>query len=280
MKSVFHRISAITFVWVFLASCIDVLKPSYKSEDVSEVSCSVSCVPIAGSEDDSYNPELPAVLRNVPEQIIKRTGYTVSYNKDTKLPNWVAWHLTAEHTDGAFKRKGLKFREDEDVDEPRATDRDYSKSGYDRGHMCPSGDCRWSEKAQKESFLFTNACPQEHGLNAGDWNEMEQMCRRWAEKYGSLYIVCGPIIYKGKRKTIGNNKVVVPDAFFKVVMRLGDNPCAVGFIYKNMPGNRPKGDYVNTVDEVERITGYDFFPSLPDDIENRIEAVADINDWL
>lgn len=229
---------------------------------------------------DTGEMVLPALRPSSGEQILRRTAYTASYNKNTRLPNWVAWQLTADHTDGPHKRKGLKFREDEDVPEPRATDWDYYNSGYDRGHMCPSGDCKWSAEAQLESFLFTNACPQVHGLNAGDWNEMEQQCRRWTEKYGRLYIVSGPIIYKGNSKTIGRNKVVVPEAFFKVVLRLGDNPRAIGFIYKNKSGNRPKGDYVNTVDEVERITGFDFFPALPDDVEDRVEAEADIEEWL
>lgn len=131
----------------------------------------------------------------------------------------------------------------------------------------------------EESFLFTNMCPQNGNLNRGDWNEMEMACRKWAKKYGDLYIVCGPILYKGKHKTIGKNKVVVPEAFFKVVLRTGDNPQAIGFIYKNTSGNRPKDSYVNTVDEVERITGIDFFPSLPDDVEKNVEATADIANW-
>lgn len=215
----------------------------------------------------------------MPEQILRREGYTASYNKTTKLPNWVAWHLTADRTEGPAKRSGVDFEADTDVPAPRAEDSDYYGSGYDRGHMCPAADNKYSEKAMRESFLFTNMCPQNGNLNRGDWNEMEMACRRWAKKYGGLYIVCGPILYKGRHKTIGKNKVVVPEAFFKVVLRLGQEPKAIGFIYKNAEGNRPKGDYVNTVDEVERITGIDFFPSLPDDVENRVEATADIDEW-
>ena len=137
----------------------------------------------------------------------------------------------------------------------------------------------FNKKAMEESFLFSNMCPQNGNLNRGDWNEMEMACRNWASKYGGVYVVCGPILYKGKHKTIGRNKVVVPEAFFKVVLRTGKDAKAIGFIYKNAEGNRPKGDYVNTVDEVERITGIDFFPSLPDDVEKRVEATADIADW-
>ena len=108
---------------------------------------------------------------------------------------------------------------------------------------------------------------------------MENQCRKWAREYGDVYVVCGPVLYKGRHKTIGSNKVVVPEAFFKVVLCMTGSPKAIGFIYKNSPGNRPKGDYVNSVDEVERITGFDFFPSLPDDMENRIEAAADPAEW-
>lgn len=229
---------------------------------------------------ETSNLELPAFRHDSGEKILQREGYTVSYNKTTRQPNWVAWHLTADHVDGPYKRKGVSFREDEEVAEPRATNADYTSSGYDRGHMCPSGDCRWSKIAQQESFLFTNVCPQVHGLNAGDWNEMEQQCRTWAERYGDLYIVCGPVLFgKSRHKTIGRNKVVVPEAFFKVVLRAGNDTAAIGFIYRNQSGNRPKGDYVNSIDEVERITGYDFFPQLPDRVERRVEAEADIDAW-
>ena len=154
--------------------------------------------------------------------LLHRTGYVCCYNAETRLPHWVAWVLTSNHTTGPYKRNGIKFQEDTDVDAPRATHEDYIRSGYDRGHLCPSGDNKWSEEAQRQSFLMTNICPQTHNLNAGDWNEMEQQCRRWAEEYGTLYIVCGPILYRQKHKTIGRNKVVVPEAFFKVVLRLQD----------------------------------------------------------
>lgn len=238
-----------------------------------------ACDVSAGAAEADDKLVMQTSPKGTPEQILKRTGYVASYNKTTLLPNWVAWHLTAERTEGSAKRSGVDFAEDTEVPEPRATDWDYYNSGYDRGHMCPAADNKWSKKAMEESFLFTNMCPQNGNLNRGDWNEMEMACRKWAKKYGDLYIVCGPILYKGKHKTIGKNKVVVPEAFFKVVLRTGDNPQAIGFIYKNTSGNRPKDSYVNTVDEVERITGIDFFPSLPDNVEKNVEATADIANW-
>lgn len=238
-----------------------------------------ACDASAGAAEADDKLVMQTSPKGTPEQILKRTGYVASYNKTTLLPNWVAWHLTAERTEGSAKRSSVDFAEDTEVPEPRATDWDYYNSGYDRGHMCPAADNKWSKKAMEESFLFTNMCPQNGNLNRGDWNEMEMACRKWAKKYGDLYIVCGPILYKGKHKTIGKNKVVVPEAFFKVVLRTGDDPQAIGFIYKNTSGNRPKDSYVNTVDEVERITGIDFFSSLPDDVEKKVEAECDLGLW-
>ena len=142
----------------------------------------------------------------VPEQMLRRTGYIASYNKSTKLPNWVAWHLTPGRTEGPAKRSGVDFEADMDVPAPRAEDSDYYGSGYDRGHMCPAADNKFSVEAMRESFLFTNMCPQNGNLNRGDWNEMEMACRRWAEEYDGLYIVCGPILYKGRHKTIGKTQ--------------------------------------------------------------------------
>ena len=224
--------------------------------------------------------EIPAPLKGLPEQILRRVGYTVSYNSSTRQPNWVAWHLTREHTEGNVKRPRKAFHEDDDVDYPKATDDDYYNSGYDRGHMCPAADNKWDEDAMMESFLFTNMCPQNHGLNVGDWNEMENQCRRWAKKYGDIYIVCGPILYKSTHKRIGRNKVVVPEAFFKVVLCMEGTPKAIGFICRNQSQKgKKKTDFINTIDDVERITGYDFFSKLPDDIEDKVEAHADINEW-
>lgn len=224
--------------------------------------------------------ELPAPLTDRKETILRRKGYTASYNADLLIPNWVAWHLTSDHTSGSAKREGIAFAEDMDAPGTRADTYDYRRSGYDRGHMCPAGDCKWSERAMEESFLMTNICPQAPSLNRGDWNEMEIQCRKWAEQYGDIYVVCGPILYKGRHKQIGQHRVTVPEAFFKVVLCLRGEPKAIGFIYKNTDGNRPKGDYVNTVDEVERITGIDFFPSLPDDVEQRVEARASLDEWF
>ena len=236
--------------------------------------------------------ELPAKLKDRPERILERVGYTTSYNEQTKTPNWVAWHLTKAHTYGKNQRKHEVFAEDEDIAKGRrATNMDYYNSRYDRGHMCPAGDNKWDQQAMTESFLFTNVCPQNHGLNKYEWNDLEILCRDWAREYGAIDIVCGPLYSSGgerfsigkggdsQQKTIGRNMVWVPDAFFKVVLCRQGRPKAIGFVYRNEGKKQPMGEAVRSVDEIEALTGIDFFPALDDATESRIEASASLLEW-
>lgn len=231
-------------------------------------------------EEEGINRDVLSQLCpiEIPSQLLCRKAYLASYNCTVKCPNWVAWNLTAVHSDGEIPRTD-DYREDADVPLPRATNEDYKDSGWSRGHMCPAGDNKWDETAMRESFLLTNMCPQDRSLNSGLWNRIEIDCRQWAKKYGSVYIVCGPLFLNREHETIGLNKVVVPEAFFKVVLCLVGEPKAIGFVIRNNEGKKKRDNYVNTVDEVERITGIDFFPALPDSIEDKVEAYSNIKDW-
>lgn len=216
--------------------------------------------------------ELPAPLTDRPEQILHRRGYTTSYNSKTKNPNWVAWHLTKAHTYGQNQRKNEEFTEDSDVSAPRATNNDYYNSRYDRGHMCPAGDNKWDSQAMSESFLFTNICPQNHGLNKYEWNDLEIECREWAREYGAVDIVCGPIYDANEeQRTIGRNRVWVPSAFFKVVLCRQGTPRAVGFVYRNEGVKQSRAEAARSIDEIEHLTGIDFFPALDDETEAKVE---------
>lgn len=228
--------------------------------------------------DDVISICTPKPLEGVPEQILQKTSYITSYNKDTKIPNWVAWNLSGSHTDGPFKRMS-NFYEDDDVPSPRATLDDYRGSGWSRGHMCPAGDNKWNEWAMYDTFSLTNVCPQNASLNSGLWNSIEMDCRNWARKFGDIYIICGPIFMNREHEVIGVNKVLVPEAFFKVVLCLNGKPKGIGFIVRNTDGTKKRDLYYNSIDQVERITGMDFFPTLSDEIEDEVEATANINDW-
>jgi endonuclease G len=218
--------------------------------------------------------EIPVTQSRTGGEILHRTGYTLSYNADYKTPQWVAWELTKEEVTQGTEKRSSAFTPDPDVKGAKAYTQDYTGSGYDRGHMAPAGDMKWSKQAMEESFYMTNICPQAPNLNRGDWNDLEETCRKWAKKYGRIYIACGPIYTSKTVPRIGNHKVGVPDAFYKVVLlNVDKDPQAIGFIFPNEAGNRPLEEYVHTVDEVEEITHIDFFPALEDEVENRIEAV-------
>ncbi len=222
--------------------------------------------------------ETPISLAPRQEQIIRHSGYTVSYNKDLKIPNWVSYELTREETKGKEKR-GNRFIADPLVTGPIATNADYTRSGYDKGHMAPAADMKWSPEAMKESFYFSNMCPQHPQLNRRGWKNLEDKIRNWAIADSAIIIICGPIIEK-QPKTIGKNKVVVPQQFFKVVLSPFVKPIrAIGFLFNNEQAVEPLSSYVVTVDSIESLTNMDFFAPLPDEIENRIEADANYSLW-
>ena len=223
-------------------------------------------------------------IKKTCNQILTRYSYITSYNKMTLTPNWVGWVLTAEHTDGEYGRKGHSFMEDFDVPKPRAIYSDIREGicGFQRGHMCPAGDNKWSFKAQKDAFLMSNICPQNGNLNQHDWKYLEEACREWALRDNVIFIVAGPVFYSDKYFRVGEHGIAVPEAFFKVVLSFGNNgrqPRTIGFLYSNVSGHHKMEYYVRPVDEIERITGLDFFYQLDDSIENVIESEFDFDYW-
>lgn len=226
--------------------------------------------------------ELPEKLNGVPERIIEHEGYTVSFNRETNNPNWVAWELTAEETYGDVRRSNNFMPDPEVPQNHQVTTYDYKNSGYDRGHMCPAADMKWSVDAMRECFYMSNICPQNHSLNAGAWEKLEAACRRWAQKEGKVYIACGPIYKKGRKiVTIGQNHIIrVPDAFFKVVLsvRKGHEK-AIGFYYYNDDSRQPMGDACASVDDIEEITGMNFFYNLSDELEEKVESTFKLSKW-
>jgi len=259
---------------------------------------------VVKTKDSTTVMELPKMLKEQPEQILERIAYTVSYNSETRCPNWVAWALTAEHTDGPYSRKGIPYYDEDlsvigigtvnknifrngyftdlEVNTPRQEFEDWKArpAGYDHGHLCPAADCKWDKGVMNQSFLLTNMCPQYHNLNSGIWDKLEGRCRKWAQRYGRVEIVAGPIFNDGERATFGDNEIAIPDGFFKVVLcTSGKKPKAIGFIFNNADEKGKLADYAVAVDEVEELTGFDFFHHLPDEVENDIESSYNINRW-
>ena len=214
---------------------------------------------------------------------IKRyEAMTVNFNTAYRVPNCVSYVLTADMvkiTDGpnAEMRRNYKFNRDASVAGcPEWWE--YKKSGYDRGHMAPANDMRWSRQSMLDCFLMTNICPQDHNLNGGSWNKLELKVHAWAKSKGIIIIATGPV-FNGTEKRIGNdNNIVVPSGFFKVVLDPNRNR-AIGFIYDNFESGGGVKRHACSVDDVERITGHDFFSALPDNVERAVESTYNFEQW-
>ena len=227
-----------------------------------------------------HYPDLDKVRINdsIPSQEKDYEGFRVSFNKNNGTPNWVAWELLGSETDGPVKRSN-KFREDPDV-EGCPTPADYRRSGFDRGHLCPAADQKWSEKAMDDCFILTNIAPQNNSLNTGAWNTLEGKERQWAKRDSAIIIVAGPIYEPADTQRIGTTGVRVPGAFFKMLAApYAEKPRGIAFVYPNMvsPGNME--NYAMSIRELEQITGYDFLYALPDSIEDITESSASFREW-
>ena len=226
------------------------------------------------------NTEIPRLKEKRQEQVIKHEGYTVSYNSEYRIANWVAYELTATEAKSKKTERSNKFVSDPQVKGATAMNEDYTRSGYDRGHLAPAGDMKWSAKAMRESFYLSNICPQKPKLNRGIWKDLEEQCRLWALDNGSLLIVTGPVI-TGDMKRLGKNKVAIPKSFYKVLCYYTEKGYkGIGFLFENRDyKDNSLKSMVIPIDSVEKVTGIDFFPSMPDEQEKEMEATVDWSSW-
>jgi len=218
------------------------------------------------------------IPQNLASQQKQYTGFFVDFNCENGTPNYVSWELLSTETDGPVSRSN-NFWQDTDIKGCPTTD-DYKHSGYDRGHLCPSADQKWSKSAMEDCFVMTNICPQTSSLNSGAWNTLEKKERLWAQRDSAIIIIAGPIYETEDTKRIGHTGVRVPSAFFKVLYAPYATPArAIAFVYPNMkaPGNM--ANYSMSIDRLEEITRYDFFYTLPPDVQNQIESTASFRLW-
>jgi len=212
--------------------------------------------------------EYPALHAN--EKIISHTGYSFVYSEEHEQAKWIAYELTKEETNSLFERTD-KFLVDPLVSTGTAENSDYSNSGYDKGHLAPAADMGWSATSMKESFYFSNMSPQLPGFNRGVWKRLEEMMRSWAIDNSAIYIVTGPILTSGL-PTIGGNRVSIPNYYYKVVLDYTQPEIhAIGFVLPNQSSSESLSSFAVSIDEVERQTGIDFFPALPDEQETKLE---------
>lgn len=241
---------------------------------------------------DVLGLEVPVcALKNQEENHERRIfqNYSICYRENYEQAEWSSYALTAAQL---VKNTGRTddFRADDKISTQSATLADYRGSGYDRGHLTPAADMAFSEQAMSETFFMSNMSPQEPQFNRGIWRKLEAQVRKWTEKFGAVYVVSGPVLDLPPEsyKTIGENKVAVPDFFYKVILAAtrdensGDEVAvaAIGFIIPNKKCDDPLWNYARTVDEVEAVTNLDFYSLLDDEIEARLEANLDLSVWM
>lgn len=227
--------------------------------------------------EDVLQYGLPAYTED--EEIIHHLAFSLSYNAQHKQANWVSHIVTKDILYGNVSRTN-DFRPDPKAS-TNSTLEDYWYSGYDRGHLAPSADFRWSLDALSESYYHSNISPQVPALNRDSWARVENQIREWVVDVDKLYVVTGPVLHdKLPKIQQGNFDVSIPEYFYKIVLdyeRPGVK--AIAFVLPNKKVDFRIIDYVVSIDSVERLTGIKFFPNLPDSVQTRVKAMSDISAW-
>ena len=197
--------------------------------------------------------------------VMERQGYTLAYDSRGKIPLWTHEHISNDSLEKKAERKGMSFCEDTELYGPhRSTLVDYSKSGYDRGHVVPAGDVCFSKEALKETFYLSNICPQHPECNRGLWAQLEHHVRSLVKDEGPLEVITGPLFIpheedEGKRyvtyQVIGKNDVAVPTHFFKVIKSAGKTWV---YVIPNTPISGKLDDYQFPLEKLERVSGIRF----------------------
>ncbi len=230
------------------------------------------------SDDEAVMQDGVSLLPSITNKnaLVVHKAYTLEYSEEYEQARWVAYMLTGKHSRGNAQRTDF-FVQDPLVDTKSAHFEDYRRSGYTKGHLAPAGDMKWDTTAMRESFYMSNISPQTAGFNDGIWNKIEMQVRQWARDYDSVYVVTGPII-EPDHKSIGRNNVAVPSYFYKVVYAPSQRQ-GIAFLVRHQNSSKGPRQFVVSIDQIEIRTGIDFFPSLPDEIEEAIESELCVDCW-
>lgn len=255
--------------------CLFLLIISCSKQKESQKTNLMDTVAVSKSSTTSLHYFLP---KSTTGEIVVHKFYTLSYREKDEQAEWVAYELKkSELSRTNFKRP--YFIEDPLVETGSANWKNYIHSGYDRGHLCPAGDRRFSREAFNETFYTSNITPQKNDFNAGIWNRLEQKIRYWAAKYDGLYVVTGGVL-TGNLSHIGREDVSVPKYFYKILLDDTDGHYkTIAFLVPHEDSERPLYEFVVPIDQIEKMTGLDFFPNLPDTQENILEKSSSYKDW-
>lgn len=214
-------------------------------------------------------------------QIVQHKYYALSYVEEFEVPEWVAFELTSERLNMPWVSRTNNFRPDPKVETKSASPDDYRHTKYDRGHLCAAADMAFSRESMSETFYMSNMTPQRPGFNKGIWRELEELNRNWAKRFKHLYVITGPVLSEKVKFWIGPNQVAVPEAFYRVILDIREpEKKGIAFIIPNEVTEERLDGFATSIDEVEEITGIDFFHELlAPDLEEKLESEYDIELW-
>ena len=212
--------------------------------------------------------------------IVRHDFYALSYDEKNEQAEWVSYYISRKRLNNKRAKRKDWFEKDPKVKTGSATYKDYKGSGYDKGHLAPAADMAFDVHAMEDCFFMSNMSPQVHNFNGGIWRELEEQTRDWARMYDKLFVVTGPI-FKDNIGEIGRqNKVTVPGYYYKILLDIeGKEKKAIGFVMPHEVSNKPITAYIKTIDEIEEITGIDFFPALDDELEDELESKVIQSKW-
>lgn len=213
--------------------------------------------------------------------------YCLSYNRDLNTANWVAWHLDIK--DLGFVKRSNNFMVDNSlpVGWYRVKPTDYTHSGYDRGHMCPSGDRTATVEDNRATFLTTNITPQTLDINRGPWEKLESYSRSLVRNGKELYIYAGILNSHGYILTKDSHKINIPSYLWKIIVVLdeGTNDIAridnqtrvIAVLMPNTNYIRKKNwnEFIENVSYIEELTHYNFFINIPKETRDILEKEID-----
>jgi endonuclease G len=219
--------------------------------------------------------EIPSSMPR--EQQVKHQLFTLSYNEAYELVSWAAYCLTPEQAKatGTWKEK---FIEDPLVTTGSSSIKDYKDAGFIMGQLVPPEDLALSTVAAQETFYTSNTVPHKPVFNKNIWKKLELLAREWAKEGNTLYIACGPVLSDAPFGTFGPNKISIPTRYYKVVLDVRGER-AIGFLFRNNVASGALKAFAVSVDEVEKLTGIDFFTALDDALESRLESSSDFTKW-
>jgi endonuclease G, mitochondrial len=211
------------------------------------------------------------------QEIVRHKAFVLNYREEYEQASWVLHRLSSEAIEGHEARSN-EFIEDPLVETGSAVTQDYSRSGFDRGHLCPAGDFKHDKELQDETFYMSNMSPQVPDFNRGIWNHLESKVRTWVSTKGEFIILTGPILKTGLERIGRINHIAVPKAFYKIVYDPAEQK-AIAFLVPNEGSSKSIKSFATSIDKIEELTGIDFFEKLPDTLEQKIESKNNIESW-